>query len=151
MLQSEVKYKQDKLAVLARVSKTYANENRVNNGTLFTPFSNKVAWIKSLNTAHAFIADTQAKQFLIYNTFYKKDYPPTTLAFSKIWYDIGTQNGDTTYGIKYSLDVEETFVHIKSHFSKQSNIILQYSKAKNVDYLTTESKTFKMILEYKFN
>lgn len=138
------------MAIVSRISKTYANEDRVNNGTLFTPFSNKVGWIKGLNTSHAFIADTNAKQFLIYNTFYKKDYPPTTLAFSRIWYDIGKENGDTSYGIKYNLDVEETFFHIKSHFTKNTNLTFQYSKVKNVDYLTNELKTFRMILEYKF-
>ena len=146
LYQGELKYKKDDFVALYRASITHANTDAVYNGTLFSPFSNKAAWIKGINTAHAFIADTVAQQVLVYNTFRPNALPPTTVALSYIRYDIGDKNGD----VNYPLDTREKFVQIKSYFSKNLSAKLIYSLVDNADLLTSKTKNTRFIVEYVF-
>jgi hypothetical protein len=145
LYQGELKYKKNDFVALYRASITPANTDAVYNGTLFSPFSNKAAWIKGINTAHAFIADTTSQQVLVYNTFRPNALPPTTVMLSYIRYDIGNNNIDIS-----PLDTREKFVQIKSHFSKNLSAKLIYSLIDNVDLLTAKTKNTRFIVEYVF-
>jgi hypothetical protein len=146
LYQGELKYQINDFVALYRASITPANTDAIYNGTLFSPFSNKAAWIKGVNTAHAFIADTTSQQVLVYNTFRPTSFPPTTVAVSYIRYDIGDKNGD----VNYPLDTREKFIIIKSHFSKNLSVKLQHSLVDNVDLLTSKTKNTRFIVEYIF-
>jgi len=146
LYQGELKYQKNDFVALYRASITPANTDAVYNGTLFSPFSNKAAWIKGFNTAHAFIADTVAQQVLVYNTFRPNALPPTTVALSYIRYDIGDKNGD----VNYPLDTREKFVQIKGYFSKNLSAKLIYSLVDNADLLTSKTKNTRFICEYVF-
>ncbi|MDY0321502.1 MAG: hypothetical protein RBR23_07215 [Arcobacteraceae bacterium] len=146
LYQGELKYQKNDFVALYRASVTPANTDAIYNGTLFSPFSNKAAWIKGFNTSHAFIADTTSQQVLVYNTFRPNAFPPTTVALSYIRYDIGDKNGD----MNYPLDTREKFIQIKSYFSKSLSAKLIYSVIDNVDFITSKTKNTRFICEYVF-
>ncbi len=150
LYQGEIQYQKEKFNIVYRISKTLANSDAILSGTLFSPFSNKPAWIKGLNTAHAFIADTNSQQLLFYNTFYPSNLPVVTLIASYNKYDIGKNNGDTTFGTPIPLDVRERFIVARGHLSKNLTVQLQYSKVKNPDRIISETKNSRMIVGYKF-
>lgn len=145
LLQGEIKYTKDKFFVAYRVSQTASNKNNVYKGTLFSPFSNKPAWVIGLQTAHALIADTFAQELLVVNTFYI-DKLPITLAGGYLEYTIGEDNGLENVPI----DTSESFLRAKLYLSKNLASTFEYSVAKNIDILTSTSKDGRVILEYTF-
>lgn len=126
-------------------SHTPYDKNSVLNGTIISPFSNKIAWIKGPQTAHAFISDTDSRQFLlgsVFNLFKKK----MVLVYADIDYDIGSNNGL----IYKSLNTKEKYLHLKLFMSKNLNVTFQYSEAKNTDLLVKSNNNIRTFINYKF-
>ena len=145
IFQGEIKYKKELLSLVYRISKTDSNTDAVFNGTLFSPFSNKPAWIVGISTAHSTIADTVAQQLMFVNTFYAGKLP-LTLASSYLTYAIGEENGLENK----STNTDEFYTHFQAHLSKNLSLTFQYSKVGNIDIVTTNTEVKKAIVEWKF-
>ena len=143
--QSEIKYEKDGLKVALLATRTSADQNSVQNGTLLSPFSNELSWIKGVNTSHALIADTTAKEFLIVKKFLDAKIPFAT-AYGYIEYDIGSNNPFSTYDL---LSIER-FVAIKGYFSKSLSLKLEHAEVKDIDLVTQDTQSTRMVLEYKY-
>jgi len=145
LVQGEIKYTDGKFFVVYRASQTASNRDNVYDGTLFSPFSNKPAWVIGLQTAHGFLADTLAQELLVVNTFYI-DKLPITLAGAYLQYAVGEDNGLENS----SFDVSEKFLRAKFYLSKKLTSTFEYSVAKNIDIVTASSKNGRVVLEYTF-
>lgn len=145
LYQGEVEYKKENLSLTYRVAHTPSDTNAIYNGTMLSPFSNKVAWIVGLNTAHGFIADTTSQQIMLLNTI-NSFRVPFTFVTSYVQYDIGKNNGLQTNPIK----TKEFYGHIRAYLSKQLSCVAQYSKVKDIDILTENTEDTRLYLEYKF-
>jgi hypothetical protein len=75
--QLQLMYHKDMLKIIARVSKTPANNDAIYSGSLISPFSNRPAFIKGVGTSHAFIGGTVSRQILALNTHYIHSLPIT--------------------------------------------------------------------------
>ena len=145
LYQGEIKYKKENLSLTYRVVHTSYDKDAIYNGTMLSPFSNKVAWIVGINTAHGFIADTTSQQIMLTNTVLNS-FIPFTFATSYMEYDIGKNNGLENQATK----TKEFYGHIEAYFSKNLTLTTQYSKVENLDILTKKVKDLKVFLEYKF-
>lgn len=145
MYQSSLRIKYQNIFTTFNYASSSSDENSVLNGTFISSFSNKLAWIKGPQTAHAFIADTISKEFLAginFDIFSKK----STFIISSIYYDIGANNGL----INSSLDTKEKYVYLNTILNKNLNLTFHYSNTKNVDILTKQSDNFRIFLNYNF-
>ncbi len=145
LYQGRLKFSIDNFYIAYRVSQTDTNKHALYNGTLISPFSNKLAWIRGSQTAHAFIADTLSQQLLLKNTFYF-DKLPFTVITSYMQYKIGKNNGlqDT------AMVTKESYINFKTYFSKNLTLTAQYSVAKNIDIVQSKINRTKIYLSYKF-
>jgi hypothetical protein len=143
--QAEIKYQKEKFKISYMITSTPSDKNSIYNGTLFSPFSNRMSFLRGLNTSHAIIADTVSQKFsvakgiILYNV-------PIELSTAYVKYDIGKENGLSAN----SLDTTEWYFHIKGYFSKNISAKIQYSSTKNFDILTSSSQNTKVAIEYKF-
>lgn len=84
-------YKKENLSLTYRLAYTPFDEDAIYNGTMLSPFSNKVVWILGINAVHEFIPDITSQQIMLTNTVLSS-FIPFTFASSYIEYDIGENN-----------------------------------------------------------
>lgn len=125
--------------------KTPYNTNAVLNGTLISPFSNKLSWIYGPQTSHSFIADTVSNQFILGTGLMVFDIP-SLLMIAKIDYEIDKNNINS--GL--TLHTRENYLYFESYISDSLTYTIQYSDAKNIDLLTKRNKNLRTFINYKF-
>jgi hypothetical protein len=125
-------------------SKTFTDKDAVLNGTIISPFSNKLGWIKGPQTAHAFVANTISRQYLIGTslTIYKL---PIVIVIASNKYNIKDNFINHT-----DILTKEDFIHTKLYLSKNLNFVLQYSQGKNLDLQVTKNTNTRAFFSYTY-
>ena len=142
---ARMQYRNNDFRVTYTVAHTPYNKSNIYNGTFFSPFSNKLSWVRGVNTAHSLLADTTSQKISVSKKLdiYKV---PTKIIVAYVKYDIGENNGI----LSQSLDTNERYIHIKSYLSKNINTKIQYSQTRNTNQIIQKSNNTKISLEYKF-